>query len=71
MDNVIGYYDVSSEVEPIIEKGPGEGGIDLDLYIESLNRLAIAKKYFEKNIPQSIELINVVCNQIILILHKN
>lgn len=66
MDDVISYYEVSSEVESIIEKGPGEGGIDLDLYIKSLNRLAVAKKYFEKNIPQSIELINVVSVNVII-----
>ncbi|CAH1954354.1 unnamed protein product [Acanthoscelides obtectus] len=59
LDNVINYYDVSSDVENIIEKGPGEGGIDLDTYLNALNRLASAKKYFEKNIPQSVELINV------------
>ncbi|VEN53710.1 unnamed protein product [Callosobruchus maculatus] len=59
LDNVINYYEVSSEVENIIEKGPGEGGIDLDTYLNALNRLASAQKYFEKNIPQSMELINV------------
>lgn len=51
---------MSSEVENIIERGPGEGAIDLDTYIESLKRLGNAQKYFEKNIPQSVELINVV-----------
>ncbi|CAG9773527.1 unnamed protein product [Ceutorhynchus assimilis] len=59
LDNVIGYYEVSSNVENIIEKGPGEGGIELDKYIDALNRLYNAQKYFEKNIPQSVELINV------------
>ncbi|XP_019875893.1 exocyst complex component 7 [Aethina tumida] len=59
LDNVISYYEVSSEVENIIERGPGEGAIDLDTYIESLKRLGNAQKYFEKNIPQSVELINV------------
>ncbi|XP_017778193.1 PREDICTED: exocyst complex component 7 isoform X2 [Nicrophorus vespilloides] len=62
LDNVIGFYEVSSRVEDIIEKGPGvvsEGGIDLELYIQSLNRLARAQKYFEKHIPQSVELENV------------
>ncbi|XP_066246690.1 exocyst complex component 7 isoform X2 [Euwallacea similis] len=59
LDNVIGYYEVSSNVEHVIEKGPGEGGIDLDKYIDALNRLYNAQKYFEKNIPQSVELINV------------
>lgn len=60
LDNVIGYYEVSGNVEHIIEKGPGEGGIELDRYIDALNRLYNAQKYFEKNIPQSVELINVV-----------
>ncbi|ENN77972.1 hypothetical protein YQE_05649, partial [Dendroctonus ponderosae] len=59
LDNVIGYYEVSGNVEHIIEKGPGEGGIELDRYIDALNRLYNAQKYFEKNIPQSVELINV------------
>lgn len=64
LDNVISYYEVSSEVEHVIEKGPvisQDGGVDLDVYFESLNRLAKAQKYFEKHIPQSVELENVVC----------
>lgn len=60
LDNVIGYYEVSSNVEHVIEKGPGESGIELERYIDALNRLYNAQKYFEKNIPQSVELINVV-----------
>ncbi|CAH0564541.1 unnamed protein product [Brassicogethes aeneus] len=59
LDNVISYYEVSSEVENVIEKGPGEGAVDLQTYLESLKRLANAQKYFEKNISQSVELINV------------
>ncbi|XP_030762961.1 exocyst complex component 7 isoform X2 [Sitophilus oryzae] len=59
LDNVIGYYEVSSNVEHIIEKGPGENTVELDRYIDALNRLYNAQKYFEKNIPQSVELINV------------
>ncbi|EFA08190.1 exocyst complex component 7 [Tribolium castaneum] len=59
LDDVISYYNVSSDVESTIEKGPGESGIDLDDYIHSLNRLAKAQKYFEKHIPQSVELENV------------
>lgn len=54
---------MSTNVEHIIEKGPGsyaEGGVDLDVYLQSLNRLAKAQKYFEKHIPQSVELENVV-----------
>lgn len=57
---MIGFYEVSSNVEHIIEKGPGEGAAELDRYIEALNKLYNAQKYFEKNIPQSVELINVV-----------
>ncbi|XP_076270587.1 exocyst complex component 7 isoform X2 [Rhynchophorus ferrugineus] len=59
LDNVIGYYEVSSNVEHVIEKGPGETSVELDRYIDALNRLYNAQKYFEKNIPQSVELINV------------
>jgi exocyst complex protein 7 len=61
LDNVISYYNVPSEVESVIEKGPGEGGVDLEEYLHSLNRLSKAQKYFEKHIPQSVELENVVC----------
>ncbi|CAG9832558.1 unnamed protein product [Diabrotica balteata] len=59
LDNVISHYEVSGDVELIIERGPGEGGTDLQSYIHALERLADAQKYFEKNIPQSVELINV------------
>ncbi|CAH1116284.1 unnamed protein product [Phaedon cochleariae] len=59
LDNVISHYEVAADVEHIIEKSPGEGGINLQTYIDALNRLASAQKYFEKNIPQSVELINV------------
>lgn len=47
----------------MIEKGPSvvtNGGIDLEIYLKSLNRLSKAQKYFEKHIPQSVELENVV-----------
>ena len=63
LDNVISYYEVSRNVEDIIEKGPSvvtDGCIDLDIYLQSLDRLAKAQKYFEKDIPQSVELENVV-----------
>lgn len=63
LNNVISYYEVSTDVEHIIEKGPGnyiEGGVELDVYLQALNRLAKAQKYFEKHIPQSVELENVV-----------
>ncbi|KAJ3644435.1 hypothetical protein Zmor_022168 [Zophobas morio] len=59
LDNVISYYNVSSEVESVIEKGPGEGGIELEEYLHSLNRLAKAQNYFIKQNPQSVELENV------------
>lgn len=65
LNNVISYYEVSTNVEHIIEKGPGsyaEGGVELDIYLQSLSKLAKAQKYFEKHIPQSVELENVVCS---------
>lgn len=77
LDNVISFYEVSSGVEDIIEKGPNtltETGVELDEYLRSLNRLAKAQKYFEKHIPQSVELENVVCKLCIfytLILREN
>lgn len=70
LDNVISYYEVSSAVEDTIEKGPGvvtEGGVELDTYLQSLNRLAVAQKYFEKHIPQSVELDNVVSFNLLLL----
>ncbi|KAL3274667.1 hypothetical protein HHI36_016047 [Cryptolaemus montrouzieri] len=59
LDNVISYYDVSTDVEGVIEKGPGEGALELEPYLQSLNRLAAAQKYFEEHIPQSVERENV------------
>ncbi|KAK4874727.1 hypothetical protein RN001_014087 [Aquatica leii] len=62
LENVINYYEVSSLVEDVIEKGPGIDNNDdnsLDAYLQCLNQLAIAQKYFEKHIPQSVELDNV------------
>ncbi|KAK5640808.1 hypothetical protein RI129_009355 [Pyrocoelia pectoralis] len=62
LDNVINYYEVSSLVEDVIEKGPSVDSDDLEklhTYLQSLNQLAVAQKYFEKHIPQSVELDNV------------
>ncbi|XP_044759450.1 exocyst complex component 7 [Coccinella septempunctata] len=59
LDNVISFYDVSTNVEGIIEKGPGEGASELEPYLQSLNQLAAAQKYFEEHIPQSVERENV------------
>lgn len=57
---MISFYDVSTNVEGIIEKGPGEGATELEPYLQSLNQLAAAQKYFEEHIPQSVERENVV-----------
>ncbi|KAF5280786.1 hypothetical protein FQA39_LY17967 [Lamprigera yunnana] len=62
LESVISYYEVSSLVEDVIEKGPGidnNNGSILEKYLQCLNQLAIAQKYFEKHIPQSVELDNV------------
>ncbi|KAB0800034.1 hypothetical protein PPYR_07914 [Photinus pyralis] len=62
LDNVINYYEVSSLVEDVIEKGPSVDCDNLEklhTYLQSLNQLAVAQKYFEKHIPQSVELDNV------------
>lgn len=64
LDNVISFYDVSTNVESIIEKGPGEGASELEPYLQSLNQLAAAQKYFEEHIPQSVEKDNVVSKNI-------
>lgn len=53
LDHVINYYSVSKDVEHIIKDGPTNG---LGYYLESIDRIQISIKYFEKNNPQSSEL---------------
>lgn len=58
LDYAIGYYGVCQEVEGSVRAGPnGPGG--LDGFLESMNRLYNAQRYFQKNNPSSVELENV------------
>lgn len=59
LDHVINYYNVSTEVESIIEAGPcGPDG--LEAFLQALDKLKQAQSYFDKHNPQSVELENVV-----------
>ncbi|XP_014205358.1 exocyst complex component 7 [Copidosoma floridanum] len=58
LNHAIGYYGVCQEVEGSVRGGPsGVGG--LDGFLESMNRLYDAQRYFQKNNPSSVELENV------------
>lgn len=58
LDNAIGYYGVCEEVETSVKNGPnGAGGIDG--FLDSMNRLHNAERYFQKNNPTSVELVNI------------
>lgn len=57
LDFVIKFYTVANEVEAQINGGPGAS---LESYIHHLDRLKDAVAYFEKNNPESPELMNVV-----------
>ncbi|XP_012284308.1 exocyst complex component 7 [Orussus abietinus] len=58
LDHAIGYYGVCQEVEGAVRGGPsGAGG--LDGFLEAMNRLYNAQRYFQKNNPSSVELENV------------
>lgn len=61
LDYVITFYTVANEVEPTVYTGPIPGR--LASYLESLDRLQEAIQYFERNNPDSPELLNVVCTQ--------
>lgn len=58
LDHAIGYYGVCQEVETAVRGGPsGAGG--LDGFLDAMNRLYNAQRYFQKNNPSSVELENV------------
>lgn len=58
LDHAIGYYGVCQEVEGAVRSGPsGAGG--LDGFLDSMNRLYNAERYFQKNNPSSVELENI------------
>ncbi|XP_018903905.1 exocyst complex component 7 [Bemisia tabaci] len=58
LDDVIGYYGVSKEVEVVIRAGPS-GPEGLEQFLAAMTRLQQAQRYFEKSNPQSVELENV------------
>lgn len=58
LDHAIGYYGVCQEVEGAIRSGPtGPGG--LEGFLDAMNRLHNAERYFQKNNPSSVELENI------------
>ncbi|XP_026326465.1 exocyst complex component 7 [Hyposmocoma kahamanoa] len=60
LDEVIGYYLVTSELCDLIQAGPHTDSIEsLNIYLEALDKLAEAQNYFNKNNPQSVELENI------------
>ena len=64
LDYVIKFYTVASEVEETVATGPINGR--LDAYLECLDRLQEAIKYFEDKNPESPELLNVVSRSLTL-----
>ncbi|CAG7818198.1 unnamed protein product, partial [Allacma fusca] len=57
VDEVLGYYNVSKDVENTIRNGTSSG---LDEYFQATERIEQAVKYFEKNNSQSVELENLL-----------
>ena len=57
LDYVIRFYTVAGEVEPIVRTGPLPGS--LDAYLQALDRLQEAVRYFEEKNKESPELLNV------------
>lgn len=58
LDYVIRYYTVAGEVEASIVSGPSS--TSFEIYIRDLNRLSEAVKYFQRDNPESPEMMNVV-----------
>ncbi|XP_032665755.1 exocyst complex component 7 [Odontomachus brunneus] len=58
LDHAIGYYGVCQEVEDAVRAEPS-GPSGLDGFLEAMNRLYNAQRYFQKNNPSSVELENV------------
>ena len=59
LDHVISYYNVAGQVKGMIRERPGSVGIPQ--YLEAMDKLYAACKYFQERNPQSVELENVVC----------
>ncbi|XP_047363535.1 exocyst complex component 7 [Vespa velutina] len=58
LDHAIGYYGVCQEVEKSIRNGPSSSA-GLSNFLDAMNRLYNAQRYFQKNNPSSVELENV------------
>lgn len=58
LDHAIGYYGVCQEVEDAVRSEPS-GPSGLDGFLEAMNRLYNAQRYFQKNNPSSVELENI------------
>ncbi|KYN03557.1 PREDICTED: exocyst complex component 7 [Cyphomyrmex costatus] len=58
LDHAIGYYGVCQEVEAVVRAEPS-GPSGLDGFLEAMNRLYNAQRYFQKNNPSSVELQNI------------
>ncbi|KAK2185572.1 hypothetical protein NP493_228g06031 [Ridgeia piscesae] len=56
LDHVIAFYHVAEEVEPVIRDGPGHG---LTSYLECMEKLQTAVKYFTETNPGSPEMSQV------------
>lgn len=60
LDNVINYYMVAREQADKITAGPNTTSPEsLNEYLEALDKLAVAQKYFNINNPNSVELENI------------
>ena len=56
MNRVIGFHNVTDEVEPLVTAGPGG---DIEGYLRVLDRLKEAADFFNANNPTSVELSHV------------
>jgi exocyst complex protein 7 len=63
LDFVIKFYTVANEVESMITSGPNN---NFKSYLQNLDRLKEAIEYFERNNPESPELMNVVSIQTLI-----
>lgn len=58
LEFIIPFYSLASELEPLISAGPDS--MPLKEYLVNVDKLRRAVRYFEKNNPESPELMNVV-----------
>lgn len=58
LEFIIPFYSLASELEPLITGGPDS--MPLNEYLQNVDKLRKAVRYFEKNNPESPELMNVV-----------